>query len=43
MNIADVPEHWPVVSSAELLRTRLVTVRSDKVRIPDDQWPNGTW
>ena len=38
MNIADdEPEHWPVVSSAELLRARLVTVRSDKVRTPDHQ------
>ena len=35
-NIADVEEHWPVVSSAELLRARLVTVRSDKVRTPDN-------
>jgi 8-oxo-dGDP phosphatase len=37
MNIADVPERWPVVSSAELLRTWLITVRSDKVRLPDNQ------
>jgi 8-oxo-dGDP phosphatase len=37
MNIADVPEHWPVVSSDELLRTRLIAVRSDKVRFPDNQ------
>jgi 8-oxo-dGDP phosphatase len=37
MNIADVPEHWPVVSSAELLRGRLITVRTDQVRIPDNQ------
>jgi len=36
MNIADVPEQWPVVSSAELLRGRLIAVRSDKVRIPDN-------
>ena len=36
MNITDEPEHWPVVSSAELLRSRLVTVRADKVRIPDN-------
>jgi 8-oxo-dGDP phosphatase len=36
MNIADVPEQWPVVSSAELLRTRLIAVRSDKVRMPDN-------
>jgi 8-oxo-dGDP phosphatase len=37
MNIADVPEQWPVVSSAELLRGRLITVRADKVRMPDNQ------
>jgi 8-oxo-dGDP phosphatase len=35
-NIADVEEHWPVVSSAELARARLVTLRSDKVRTPDN-------
>ena len=37
MNIKDQPEHWPVASSAELLSARLVTVRSDKVRTPDNQ------
>ena len=37
MKIADVPEQWPVVSSAELLRGRMVTVRTDKVRFPDNQ------
>jgi ADP-ribose pyrophosphatase len=36
MNIADVPEEWPVVSSAELARGRLVTVRTDKVRTPEN-------
>jgi len=36
MNISDTVEHWPVVSSAELTRGRLVTVRSDKVRTPDN-------
>jgi len=35
VNIADTPEHWPVVSSSELLRSRLVTVRTDKVLTPD--------
>jgi 8-oxo-dGDP phosphatase len=35
--IADVPEQWPVVSSAELLRGRLISVRADKVRMPDNQ------
>ena len=37
MNIADVTQQWPVVSSAELLRSRLLTVRSDKVLMPDNQ------
>jgi 8-oxo-dGDP phosphatase len=37
MNIRDEPAHWPVVSSAELVRGRLVTVRTDKVRMPDDE------
>ena len=41
MNIADIgehdiPEQWPVLSSAELLRSRMVTVRTDKVRFPDN-------
>src|SRR3974390_374494 len=37
MNISDSVEHWPVVSSAELTRSRLVTVRSDQVRTPENQ------
>jgi 8-oxo-dGTP pyrophosphatase MutT (NUDIX family) len=37
MNIADVVQPWPVVSSAELLRSRIVAVRNDKVRMPDNQ------
>jgi 8-oxo-dGDP phosphatase len=37
MNISDAVEHWPVVSSAELTRSRLVTVRSDEVRTPENQ------
>jgi 8-oxo-dGTP pyrophosphatase MutT (NUDIX family) len=36
MSIKDEPEAWPVASSAEVLRTRLVTVRIDKVRTPDN-------
>ena len=36
MIIADTPAHWPVVSSSELLRSRLVTVRTDKVLTPDN-------
>ena len=37
MNVADEPAIWPVVSSAELARGRLVTLRTDKVRTPDDE------
>jgi ADP-ribose pyrophosphatase len=37
MNLTDEPANWPVVSSAELARGRLVTVRTDKVRTPDDE------
>ncbi|HEY1002771.1 MAG TPA: NUDIX hydrolase, partial [Streptosporangiaceae bacterium] len=37
MNITDEPAHWPVVSTAELVRGRLVTVRTDKVRMPDGE------
>jgi 8-oxo-dGDP phosphatase len=37
MNVADEPANWPVISSAELARGRLVTVRTDKVRMPDDE------
>ena len=37
MNIRDEPAHWPVVSTAELVRGRLVTVRTDKVRMPDGE------
>jgi 8-oxo-dGDP phosphatase len=37
MNIADITEVWPVISSAQMLRTRLITVRADKVLFPDDQ------
>ena len=37
MNLTDEPASWPVVSSAELARGRLVTLRTDKVRTPDDE------
>jgi ADP-ribose pyrophosphatase len=37
MNISDRVEHWPVASSAELARSRLISVRSDQVRTPDHQ------
>ena len=36
MNIEDQPAHWRVVSSDELLRSRLVAVRSDKVLTPEN-------
>ena len=36
MNITDEIAHWPVVSSAVLARSRLVTVRSDQVRTPEN-------
>jgi 8-oxo-dGDP phosphatase len=36
-DLKDTEERWPVVSSAELLRGRLVTVRADKIRTPDNQ------
>ncbi|HZR49095.1 MAG TPA: NUDIX hydrolase [Streptosporangiaceae bacterium] len=34
----DSLELWPVGESTELLRSRLVTVRSDKVRMPDNTY-----
>ncbi len=37
MNMKDVVEHWPVVSSVEPFRGRLVAVRTDKVRMPGNQ------
>jgi 8-oxo-dGTP pyrophosphatase MutT (NUDIX family) len=37
MSMTDVVEHWPVVSSAELARGRIFTVRTDKVRMPDNE------
>ena len=37
MNVTDVVQEWPVISSTELVRGRLVTVRTDKVRMPDDE------
>jgi 8-oxo-dGDP phosphatase len=37
VNIEDQPAHWRVVSSAELLRSRLVAVRSDKILTPENE------
>jgi ADP-ribose pyrophosphatase len=36
VNIADQVEHWPVVERKELVRSILVTVRTDTVRTPDN-------
>lgn len=33
--VRDLPERWPVISSAELARGRIITVRTDSVRMPD--------
>jgi len=35
--VEDVKESWSVVSSTEQTRNRLIAVRTDKVRMPDDQ------
>ena len=37
MKLRDEPAHWPVVSTAEVARGRLVTLRTDKVRMPADE------
>jgi 8-oxo-dGDP phosphatase len=34
-HLADVPEQWPVLSSAESARGHLVTLRTDRVLMPD--------
>ena len=34
----DAPESWPVASTHEQLRNWLITVRTDKVRMPDDHY-----
>jgi ADP-ribose pyrophosphatase len=38
----DAPETWPVGSTTEVFRNRLITVRNDKVRMPGDQWAQRT-
>jgi 8-oxo-dGDP phosphatase len=40
--IEDAAESWPVVASQPLLKNWLVTVRSDKVRLPDDHYAERT-
>jgi 8-oxo-dGDP phosphatase len=40
--IEDAAESWPVVASQPLLKNWLITVRSDKVRLPDAQYAERT-
>jgi ADP-ribose pyrophosphatase len=40
--IEDAAESWPVAASQPLLKNWLITVRSDKVRLPDDQYAERT-
>jgi 8-oxo-dGTP pyrophosphatase MutT (NUDIX family) len=37
-DIQDTAESWPVVATDEKLRDWLITVRTDKVRMPDDHY-----
>jgi 8-oxo-dGDP phosphatase len=37
VTVADAPEQWPVVSSTKLLDDWLISVRTDEVRMPDNQ------
>jgi 8-oxo-dGDP phosphatase len=34
----DAPESWPVDSTTEVYRNRLITVRNDMVKMPGDHW-----
>jgi ADP-ribose pyrophosphatase len=34
----DAPESWPVDSTTEVYRNRLITVRNDTVKMPGSQW-----
>ena len=40
--IEDAAESWPVVGTEPLLKNWLITVRSDKVRLPDDHYAERT-
>ena len=40
--IEDAAESWPVVASEPLLKHWLISVREDKVRVPDDQYAERT-
>ena len=33
--IGDEPEHWPVVASAEQYQGKIISVRTDTVRVPE--------
>jgi 8-oxo-dGDP phosphatase len=37
-DLEDTAEQWPVVATDEKLRNWLITVRTDKVRMPDDHY-----
>jgi ADP-ribose pyrophosphatase len=37
VSLRDTPERWPVVSSAVQARGPIVTLRSDRVQMPDDE------
>jgi 8-oxo-dGTP pyrophosphatase MutT (NUDIX family) len=38
----DAPESWPVDSTTEVFRNRLITVRNDEVKMPGDRWAQRT-
>jgi 8-oxo-dGDP phosphatase len=38
----DTPDSWPVASSVVQLSTRIISVRSDKVQMPDDHFAERT-
>jgi 8-oxo-dGDP phosphatase len=40
--VKDETARWPVANSEELLRDRFITVRSDKVRMPDNHYAERT-
>lgn len=37
MTVSDAPERWPVVSTTESVRNWLIAVRTDQVRMPDNE------
>jgi ADP-ribose pyrophosphatase len=38
----DAPESWPVDSTTEVFRNRLITVRNDEVKMPGGRWAQRT-